>query len=86
MKQRLFCVAGGQGYNPSSSKTQAGHVGPVNVICNVLITSWRLGEAVCVLGVSGVSRRPDLLSSSRGDGPGNEIFSLCWGSRLNGPL
>lgn len=32
----------------SGNKTQADRVGPVNVISNVLISSWRLSEAVCV--------------------------------------
>ena len=71
---------GGQKYNPGGNKTQADHVGPVNVICKALITTWRLCEAVCAGSQLSRQRRPDLLPEQRGpshgDSLGNEIFSL----------
>lgn len=73
---RVFCISGGREYNPGGNKSQADHVGPVNVICKVLITTWRLGEAVCA---GSQLRRPDLLpkhDASHSDSLGNEIFSL----------
>lgn len=77
VKQRVFCVPAGQEHNPGGNKTQADHVGPVNVICKVLITTWRLCEAGSQLSRQ---RRPDLLPKQHGpgpgDSPGNEIFSL----------
>lgn len=76
----MFCIPGGQKYNPGGNKTQADHVGPVNVICKVLITTWRLCEAVCAGSQLSRQLRPDLLpkqhGSSHGDSLGNEIFSL----------
>lgn len=80
VKQRVFCIPQGQKYNPGGNKTQAGHVGPVNVICKVLITTWHLCEAVCAGSQLRRQRRPDLLpkqhDASHGDSLGNEIFSL----------
>lgn len=61
VKQRVFCIPGGQKHNPGGNKTQADHVGPVNVICKVLITTWRLCEAVCAGSQLSRQRRPDLL-------------------------
>lgn len=80
VKQRVFCIPWGQKYNPGGNKTQADHVGPVNVICKVLITTWHLCEAVCAGSQLRRQRRPDLLlkqhDASHGDSLGNEIFSL----------
>lgn len=76
----MFCIPGGLKHNPGGNKTQADHVGPVNVICKVLITTWRLCEAVCAGSQLSRQRRPDLLpkqpGASHGDSLGNEIFSL----------
>lgn len=75
VKQREFCIPGGHEYNPGSNKTRADRVGPVNVICKVLIRTWRLCEAGSQLSRQ---RRPDLLpkqhSSSRGDRPWKRDF------------
>lgn len=57
----MFCIPGGERYNLGGNKTRADHVGPVNVICRVLITTWRLCEAVCAGSQLSRQRRPDLL-------------------------
>lgn len=78
--QRQTVSPEGLQYNPGGNKSQADHVGPVNIICKVLITTWRLCEAVCTESQLSCQWCPDLLpkqpGSSHGDSPGNEIFSL----------
>lgn len=56
------------------NKSQADPVGPVNVISDVLIRSWRLREAVCA--GSQPSRQQNNTSRAAATAPGNEIFSL----------